>query len=149
MADKYRFYAIKAANEEITRLEELVAERDTTLSAAQERIKALESAPATDQLQADLATARQTIKTLEGQVQAKDTEIGVLNAKVQAAEAKATNAEKTVSAKALEIVAAQGVPPVTTPATAAPAADKPKAQEPKLKGYLRVAQGIREEFGSK
>ncbi len=139
MADKYRFYAIAEANKEITRLEALVAERDTTLTAAQERISALEkvnSDPSAELIQsrADLGTARQTIGTLESRV--KTLEADAVTIKADADKAKA-GAAKQASIKAAEITAGQGQPPIAANPTSTPANTK-ASDVSKLKGLEKA-----------
>jgi len=131
----YKFFEISKANEEITRLESAIADRDAALKAAQERITSLESQESnqektgpTDkekQLEADLATARQTIKTLEGQVKTLEAEAKTTDARV----------EKLASQKALEITAAQGQPPVSVVPSETPAKTETKSN---LKGLEKV-----------
>lgn len=146
MGDKYRFYAIKQANEEIvklesevTRVESLVAERDATLTAAQSRITELESkvgtvSPDVSKLQNELAET----KTLSS---SQAAEILNLKSEVQATKA---SAEKLAASKALDIVASQGVPPVANTPTQTPGAPAKKGFE-HLHGLERAIAAHRAE----
>lgn len=125
-----KFFQIGKANEEISRLEGIVADRDAALAEAQTRIATLETAPKGDaQVVADLATARQTIGTLETQVKKLTTDVEA--AKSEAVTAKA-EAEKVASQKAAAITAAQGQPPIDNKPSGNPTATKPDVSE--LKG---------------
>lgn len=134
-----------------SRIEELEAQNATLIKERDEARTALESNSAeistgAEQLSADLATAKQTIKStaeanakLTEQVAAKDAEIATLKAEVSKLPQKV---EVQVASQLATQQAALGQPPIPAPQTK-DANGKPTTE---LKGIARVRAGIKAEL---
>lgn len=129
----FKFFHIGKANEEVTRLEGLVQDRDEALKSAQEKISNLESAAAIPSVEYE--KAKSTSQALSSEVARLQSEIARLQSDLKAAQSAAP-------AKAAEIVAAQSVPPVVNVPTAQPSAAT-KTSPKQLRGLDRFIAATR------
>ena len=135
MPAAYKFFNIGKANEEIDRLESLVASlttqvetlkgNDSEIAAAAEKVKGeLATASAKIvQLESDLGTARQTISTVTAARDKAETDLKEANAKLANPEQRIKEA---ASVHAAEITARLGQPPVVAAPTTAPGGNEAK-----------------------
>jgi chromosome segregation ATPase len=117
---------------------------ETDLVAARKQVTDLTAALETErtaavQLKADLATATQTIGSLQAKiVELENAAIAAAATAAAAAPALAASTDTNVAIRAATITASQGVPPLAIkPAAEQPATDG-KPIDPKLKGRARL-----------
>lgn len=126
----YRFFEISKANEEINRLDSIVADRDKALTEAQSKISELEkkaesNAGGSSDVEAENAKLKTRISELEKDLAASKAETAAAKADLATAREDAvkakTEADKQASIKAAEITAGQGQPPVELKPSETPA----------------------------
>jgi septal ring factor EnvC (AmiA/AmiB activator) len=119
-----KIWNIGKANARIDELEKQLAEKETEVLALAANPVELETE--LTQTKSDLATAKQTIGTLEAAAQASAAQVAKFTSDLASANAQLAlvpaQVEASAAAKSVQIVASQGIPPIAIKVEANPAA---------------------------